>query len=706
MRHVRMLMLLLVLVSVVPSSAQDVSVLFDLGFSLASRDTGVTRIDRLRHELANWLDARPAHESYELLIASHRDRVERRTSEPVSAGELKEIVAVLAPWGTVELLPVLSRTVTLMNSDHLLVVTDGQDISAVVPTPVPELPDSIEVEILSIPAPGPGTIHHILASLSTQPVDRPIPDAGDAADQPQPSLPDASVGTHEARVDAPAAILFARRPEYRTGRGLTAPLAWILAIAILGLLFYTIRRETKFRRQRIYVKWNNRRPPVLVLDVRTPDDAQTLRLEEYPATIGPGNSALPHEITVRNEGKRFFLETGTPVRINGMERTEYELGRGDQFRAGSVRVFVDAVEKVPWKRPPQPEHRLLFALPAVATVFAVGLFWYSAPVSYAAVPIAEPAVPVQPEPVARLPEQEPLRAEEGSQTAWSRDPNAPEASDFRGTAREYAAPEELPAGPLDFLAIHAHPDDEALYFGSLLPRLRGLGMRGAVLVFTDGESGLDQYPWRGADGRYPSRRMSGTELADVRRIEAARAIGALGADYYLRLGLSNAPYSSVLDVVGVEAVLERWGGADQVHRTLLQIIEALQPEIIIAPDEPGPALEHFEHQAVGVAVRRALETLEAEGRSPVHTLIIGTDPRQADAYTGHPQKVIMDPWVPASDGRIPRVDQIHALLAHQTQRDATVVGIQARLMLQTDFFLVHTDNEDVIQRVFSTARVE
>ena len=699
-------MLLLVMVSVVPSAAQDVSVLFDLGFSLASRDMGATRIDRLRHELANWLDTRPAHESYELLIANHLDRVERRTPEPVSARELNRIVALLSPWGTVELLPALSRTVTLMNSDYLLVVTDGQDISAVVPAPVPELPGSIEVEFLSIPTRGPGTIQHILASLSTQPVDRTIPDTTDITTQPGPALPDASVGVHEARADAPAATLFARIPEYRRGRSLTAPLAWIMAITVLGLLFFTLRRETEFRRQRVYVKWNNRRPPVLVLDIRTPDDAQTLRLEEYPARVGPGNSALTHEITVRNEGKRFFLETGTPVRINGMERTEYELGRGDQFRTGSVRVFVDAVEKVPWKRPPRPEHRLLFALPAVATILAVGLLWYSAPVSYAAVPVAAPATPVQPEPVAPLPEQEPHRAEPELQTTWSRDPNAPEVSGFREAAREYTAPEELPIGPLDFLAIHAHPDDEALYFGSLLPRLRGLGMRGAVLVFTDGESGLDQFPWRVTDGVYPSRRMSGTELADVRRIEAARAIGALGADYYLRLGLSNAPYSSVLDVVGVEAVLERWGGADQVHQMLLQIIEALQPEIIVAPDEPGPALEHFEHQAVGVAVRRALDTLEAEGRSPAHTLIIGTDPRQADGYTGHPNKVVMDPWAPAYDGRIPRIDQIHALLVHQTQRDATVVGIQARLALPTDFFLVYTDNEDLIRQVFGAARVE
>lgn len=491
-----------------------------------------------------------------------------------------------------------------------------------------------------------------------------------------------------------------REPDYRDARSVTVLTAWVIVALLLAAGILLLRRERAFRRERVFVKQNNTRPPVLLLDIRSEDASEQVRVENYPAQLGPEQCALPHEITLRYEKKRFLLETETPVRINGMERREYALGRGDQFRAGHVRVFVDAIEKVPWKRPPRPEHRPFFAAPAVLGMSALLLFWYSLPVGHTSVAVSRDAARVPAPETVPDPDSEPFPS------GFSRAPDAPEVTGFRTPARELTAPDEFPAGPIGFLAIHAHPDDEALYFGSLLPRLRGLGMRGAVLVFTDGESGLDQHPWRSEGGMYPGRRMSGAELATVRRVEAARAIGALGADYYVRLGLSNAPYSSVLDVEQVDAVLDRWGGEESVVGTLSDIIRALQPKVVIAPDGPGPALEHFEHQAVGVAVRSALQNLDTAGISPVEAFIIGTDPRQPDGYADHPNRVLMDPWQPAADGRIPRIDQIHALWAHQTQRDATVVGVQARLTLPHDFYLVYSENNAMIRRIFDTARVE
>lgn len=682
------------MICIAGASAQQTSVLVDLGFSLSTEENGRTRLDELEDELSDWLSERPPDERYELLIASHLDTVELRTPDPVAAQQLQDLVSRLRPWGTVELLPAIDRTIRGMRSQHLLILTDGQDISSVVPTRVPEIPDSVEVSVLAVQTRGPGTIHEILSTLQTR--SAPVQVDDEAAEPP--AMPPATSAQPES----------VRVPDYRDARSVTVVTAWVIVALLLAAGILLLRRERAFRRERVFVKQNNTRPPVLLLDIRSADASEQVRVETYPAQLGPEQCALPHEITLRYEKKRFLLETETPVRINGMERREYELGRGDQFRAGHIRVFVDAIEKVPWKRPPRPEHRPFFAAPAVLGIFTLLLFWYSLPVGYTTVAVSRDAAPAPVPTLEPAPEPEtvPDPDSEPFPSGFSRAPDAPEVTDFRTPARELTAPDELPAGPIDFLAIHAHPDDEALYFGSLLPRLRGLGMRGVVLVFTDGESGLDQHPWRSEGGMYPGRRMSGAELATVRRVEAARAIGALGADYYVRLGLSNAPYSSVLDVVGVDAVLDRWGGEESVVGMLSDIIRVLQPRVVIAPDGPGPALEHFEHQAVGVAVRSALETLDTAGTSPVEAFIIGTDPRQPDGYADHPNRVLMDPWQPAADGRIPRIDQIHALWAHQTQRDATVVGVQARLTLLHDFYLVYPENNALVRRIFDTARVE
>ncbi|MFW6252873.1 MAG: hypothetical protein ACOC4F_02970, partial [bacterium] len=363
---------LCILICVTGASAQQTSVLVDLGFSLAAEENGRTRIDRLREELHDWLSERPAEERYELLIASHIDTVELRTPDPVGAQELRELVSRLRPWGTVELLPAIDRTFERMRSEHLLIVTDGQDISAVLPTRLPQIPDRIELSVLTLPTRGPGTIHEILSTLQTRSAPVQVDDEADAT----PSVP-----VTRTRLEP------LRQPDFRRARPLAVVAAWIILALLLSSGVLLVRRELVFRRERVFVKQNNTRPPVLVLDIRSPDGSGQIRVERYPARVGPQQCALPHEITLRYEKKRFLLETETPVRINGMERREYELGRGDQFRSGDVRVFVDAVEKVPWKRPPRPEHRPLFALPATFSFIALVLFWYSLPTGYTSPPI-------------------------------------------------------------------------------------------------------------------------------------------------------------------------------------------------------------------------------------------------------------------------------------------------------------------------------
>ena len=136
-------------------------------------------------------------------------------------------------------------------------------------------------------------------------------------------------------------------------------------------------------------------------------------------------------------------------------------------------------------------------------------------------------------------------------------------------------------------------------------------------------------------------------------------------------------------------MFERWGGEDALIARIVRVIEHFRPSIVIAPDGPGPALEHFEHQATGAAVFAAIEKLSASGDSPVDVLVVGTDPRQPHGYSDYEERVVMSPWDPSEDGVPPRVRQILALQAHQTQRDATVIGVEMRLALRYDYYLFY-----------------
>ena len=63
--------------------------------------------------------------------------------------------------------------------------------------------------------------------------------------------------------------------------------------------------------------------------------------------------------------------------------------------------------------------------------------------------------------------------------------------------------------PRCILTVHAHPDDESLDFAGLICRANRAGFRTAVVIMTDGESGLDRYPDRPVGGVYAAGEMVG-----------------------------------------------------------------------------------------------------------------------------------------------------------------------------------------------------
>ncbi|TVR06502.1 MAG: PIG-L family deacetylase, partial [Spirochaetaceae bacterium] len=265
-------------------------------------------------------------------------------------------------------------------------------------------------------------------------------------------------------------------------------------------------------------------------------------------------------------------------------------------------------------------------------------------------------------------------------------------------------PEELASGvwqqtvePVDALFIHAHPDDESLDFAVLMAALGRRGLRIATLLLTDGESGIDRYPSRTVPAGYPAGRLAGETLRTVRVEETRRALAILGSDYYLRAGWRNHPYNRRADELPLDAIMAAWGGEEAVVTQVAQVIAALAPRLVVAPDGPSEAREHFEHEATGVVVRRAIEMERAAGRGP-GAYLISVDPFQRELY---PDAIAIPraPW-----GEDLRAVQGAALSQHHTQADASVIGIRRLLDLPFEYYrVVHWGLEESLDELLGVA---
>jgi LmbE family N-acetylglucosaminyl deacetylase len=88
---------------------------------------------------------------------------------------------------------------------------------------------------------------------------------------------------------------------------------------------------------------------------------------------------------------------------------------------------------------------------------------------------------------------------------------------------------------LTFLAVHAHPDDEASSTGGLYRLLANQGVRTVLVCCTNGECG------DGPDGAKPSAdHHDGDEVAAMRAIELDRSVEVLGINRLVRLGYRDS----------------------------------------------------------------------------------------------------------------------------------------------------------------------
>jgi len=301
-------------------------------------------------------------------------------------------------------------------------------------------------------------------------------------------------------------------------------------------------------------------------------------------------------------------------------------------------------------------------------------------------PVVEPipdAGPVS----AAAPKAVPAKRPDRSVTPVARE-ERPDSSALLERARPQVYAPGRPVGYFraDVLFIHAHPDDESLDFAVLMSRAFRSGKRAATILFTDGEAGLDRYPKRPVGGSYPNHALRGSSLASVRVQEAAEAMAILGSEAYVRLGLMNRPYNNLRDVVPLETVLEGWGGEEALVERLVELIRGFQPQLIVAPDSSSGAYEHFEHEAVGYLVKKALSALDREGGPEVRAHLVSVDPFQRGKYSECVE-------VSGSE-RDPRSSMTHraiqalALQQHVSQADASVIGLKRLPPLSSEYYHV------------------
>ncbi len=688
-----------------PLAAESVTVLVDASFSMSLPAGSSTRMETLAEKLYAWIDSQPPSTRYALLIAEHQDRVDLRLPYPARGTQVKSEIAGTVPWGAIDLGRAIQNAAQIAasiatangeSSARLVIMTDAEDMAAIMPARTVRLPAGLRYEVLRLDTTSPASVVDFVDGLQS------LPDTEFATVGVSP--PAATETRPDPVATAPRPI--APEASQIAPTGLIARWAsiarWVFLVATLLGAVAVARAFARHRRRTDAVKQHNSRPPRVPIEVRGPSGRARGEITSFPAGLNEADLHLLHKdlettdtsVRITYADGKLTLTAEDKVRINGIGRTEHELSDRDQVRVGTIRVVIGEVERVKPHRLPRASHRSYPIAPAAAAVVAV-LGFVLAP-SHPGLSTTAAAVSTD----AAFPSTRSVSSPQSTTLSLS---NSEQLLPVLRLPVVIGPDDPLPDFDADYLAIHAHPDDEALDFGGAIARMQASGLRGAVVLLTDGNAGLDQYPWREVGSDYPAHDLAGDALASVRIAESREAIGWLGAEYYIRLGLPNHPYGSLMEVLTPKELFDRWGGRNEVVERISNLIGTLRPEIILSPDGPAQTLEHFEHEATGLAVADAVAALGDAPRSPVRAHLIAVDPLQVDRYA-NPYRVSV--WDRSSDGSAPRLRQLFALRAHRTQRDATVIGVETRLALRHEYYLVrNVDPGFDLKELFADATI-
>jgi len=685
---------LLVLLLVTHQAAAHVFILFDASFSMSLPTVSGSRAESALEQLPELFDRLGVTSASLFTLRSgaaleHAGEHESLRSVSTRIRE-ERLFGRASP--TRALFTLAARLGAAASESRVLLVTDAEELN---PASAP-LPSFAELVILHLDGPSP---HSALDTPAFQDsrvhvVTVPTEDTPPASLQrlSEPSFDNKSLAAQPRGESLPHSASVGRSPV----RFLLSLLLLLAAISTAALTAWLIREHVHFTRLLRRAREWNARDPEVSLGLTAPGYSQNLTLSSYPATVGfspqdtliiPGHyacTAFPQEsrITITTQADRFVLNSTVALRVQGFLKEQIVLVEGLQLRLAKALLTVTRIERRRLRREPKPYHleKMPWLIPAVLVLVL-------SPVVLGRFPVAHPqnrAVPAD--------SAYPVRDARPAPVRYFDARPMPPASG-RELPEVYSDTDRIPFFNADFVAIHAHPDDESLDFGALLAALDATGKRGVQILLTDGESGQDLYPARPLQGRYPGYRLRGQELASVRIAEARKALGWLGVEHYVRLSLPNHPYNTLLDEITPRRLLQRWGGEQTVAWRLAHLIEQYRPELLISPDGPSQVIEHFEHEATGLAVARALVLLDERQSNPVQTHLVSIDPLQ---LSGPVELRALAAWKPVTAGRdSPRTYQLHALAAHLTQLDAAVNGVETRGGLTWEYY-----HERVISRPF------
>jgi LmbE family N-acetylglucosaminyl deacetylase len=143
--------------------------------------------------------------------------------------------------------------------------------------------------------------------------------------------------------------------------------------------------------------------------------------------------------------------------------------------------------------------------------------------------------------------------------------------------------------PRCLVAVHAHPDDEAITTGGILARFAAEGVRTVVVTCTGGDAG-------------PNRGPETARLADLRGTELAEALRVLGAARGVQLGFPDSGFPS-LHKPGTFSEMDVRETAEAIAAVLRQE----QPDTVVTYDADG-GYGHADHVHAHAATMLACRT--------------------------------------------------------------------------------------------------
>jgi len=157
---------------------------------------------------------------------------------------------------------------------------------------------------------------------------------------------------------------------------------------------------------------------------------------------------------------------------------------------------------------------------------------------------------------------------------------------------------------LTFLAVHAHPDDEASSTGGLYRLLHEQGVRTILVTCTNGECGDD------LSGAKPDAdHHDGDVVAAIRKVELENAVEILGISRLVRLGYRD---SGMMGWPQNEDPESFWATpVDVAAQRLAEILMEERPQVVMTYNEIG-FYGHPDHIQANRITLRALELIDYE----------------------------------------------------------------------------------------------